>query len=215
VGGGRWVEVDPERLERWLSRFADRHGSVAVNPGDSWLSVVAYDGAVADLHPPPGAPARADIAGFLEGVRVPRLLGLLLVRRGGTAVGVAEGARLIKSKVDSHYVQARAAAGGWSQQRFARRRENQARTAASDAADLAVRLLLPDAGRMATLVPGGDRGMVDAVLADRRLAPVVAKRSERFLDVPDPRHAVLVDAIRRARAVRIRLLDPETDQGSS
>ena len=40
--------------------------------------------------------------------------------------GVAEGDRLVASKVDSYYVQGRTAAGGWSQQRFARRRENQA-----------------------------------------------------------------------------------------
>ena len=34
-------------------------------------------------------------------------------------------------------------AGGWSQKRFARRRENQAHAAFADAADTAARVLLP------------------------------------------------------------------------
>jgi hypothetical protein len=110
--------------------------------------------------------------------------------------------------VDSYYVQGRTAAGGWSQQRFARRRANQAQAAATAAADLATRVLLPAAGRLAALVTGGDRKAVDAVLDDRRLAPLAALRSPRLLDVPEPRHAVLVEAARRARSVRIRLLEP-------
>ncbi|HZN16836.1 MAG TPA: acVLRF1 family peptidyl-tRNA hydrolase [Micromonosporaceae bacterium] len=209
AGGGRWVEVDPERLERWLAGFAERHGSIAVNPTEPTLLVAAYDGAVAELHPPPGSPPGHDIASFLSAVTVPRQLGLLLARRGGVAVGLAEGGRLLSSKVDSQYVQSRTAAGGWSQRRFARRRENQARTAAAQAADIAVRVLLPAAGRLAAVVAGGDRRTVDTILADRRLAPVAARLSERFLDVPDPRHAVLVEAVRMARAVRIRLTEPD------
>ena len=26
AGGGRWVEVDPERLSRWVAGFAERQG---------------------------------------------------------------------------------------------------------------------------------------------------------------------------------------------
>ena len=53
-------------------------------------------------------------------------LAVVLVRRGGYAVGVASGDRLTAHKVGTRYVQSRTAAGGWSQQRFARRRANQA-----------------------------------------------------------------------------------------
>lgn len=208
AGGGRWVEVDPQRLPRWLDGFAERHGSIAVNPHQDRLLVAAFDGAVAELHPPPGAPPALDIAEFVTVANRERTLGLLLVRRGGVAVGLAEGDRLLRSKVDSTYVQGRTAAGGWSQQRFARRRENQVRAAVEGAADIAARLLLPEAVRLAALVTGGDRRTVDRVLADLRLAPLTGKLSERFLDVPDPRQATLVDAVRRARAVRIRLIDP-------
>ena len=117
------------------------------------------------------------------------------------------------SKVDSSYVQSRTAAGGWSQQRFARRRGNQARAAAQDAADLAARLLLPQLPSLAAVVAGGDRAMVEAVLADARLQPVRELVAERFLDVADPKLTVLQSAAVAARAVRIRVLDPLNDLG--
>ncbi len=226
AGGGRWVEVDPARLPRWLDNFAQRHGGppeVVVRPYGLRLSTP--DGSVARLHAPPGTPGMpgargtpgargstghppSDPASFTAAARAAGPVGLLLVRRGGYAVGVADGADLRSSKVDSSYVQSRTAAGGWSQQRFARRRENQARALAGSAANVAARVLLPEAGRLAALVCGGDRPLVDAVLADRRLAPLLALRAERFLDVPDPRLAVLTAAVGRARAVHILLTDP-------
>ena len=70
-----------------------------------------------------------------------RRVGVLLVRRAGFAVGVFEGATLVASKVDSTYVQGTTKAGGWSQQRYARRRANQASAAFAEAADVAVRVL--------------------------------------------------------------------------
>lgn len=195
--------MDPERLERWLAGFRQRHGDIAVDPRDDRLLVAAFDGAVAELYPPPGAPVGADIADFLAAALAPRRLGLILARRGGIAIGLADGDQLLRSKVDTQFVQSRTAAGGWSQQRFARRRENQARAFASEAAETAVRLLLPDVPRLAALVGGGDRVMVSAVLSDPRLAPLAARLSSRFLDVPDPRLEVLREAVRRARTVQI------------
>jgi hypothetical protein len=210
AGGGRWVEVDPDRLARWLDGFGERHGvPVTSTVDDGVLELVAADGAVAWCHPPPGTGSFAGPEGFVAAVAAAGRIGLLLARRGAVAVGVVEGTALVSSKVDSRYVQGRTAAGGWSQQRFARRRDNQARAAAQDAADVAAAILLPEAGRLAAVVAGGDRRAVDAVLADPRLAPLVELRAERFLDVPEPRLAVLQAAIRPARAVRIRLLDPQ------
>jgi hypothetical protein len=58
-------------------------------------------------------------------------------------------------------------------------------------------------------VAGGDRRTVDAILADRRLEPVAALVDQRFLDVPEPRLAVLRDAVAAARAIRIRVVDPD------
>ncbi|MGK5676623.1 acVLRF1 family peptidyl-tRNA hydrolase [Micromonospora sp. URMC 106] len=208
VGGGRWVEVAPGRVARWVAGFADRHGPPTTTAQAYGLLLAAPDGASAELHTPPGARAASDVPGFVAAAVTPRRIGLLLARKGAVAVGVAAGEELAVSKVDTRYVQGRTAAGGWSQQRFARRRDNQAKAALGDAADLAVRLLLPAAPSLSALVCGGDRRAVDTVLADRRLAPLAAIRAERLLDVPEPRHAVLVAAVAGARAVRILVREP-------
>ncbi|MFC0003125.1 acVLRF1 family peptidyl-tRNA hydrolase [Micromonospora siamensis] len=203
AGGGRWVEVDPARVTRWVAGFADRHGPPTTTVQEYGLLLAAPDGATAELHTPPGVPATVDVPGFVAAAEAPRRLGLLLARKGAVAVGVAEGTDLVISKVDTRYVQGRTAAGGWSQQRFARRRDNQAKAALGDAAELAVRLLLPEVSTLAALVCGGDRRAVETVLADRRLAPLAQLRAGRLLDVPEPRHAVLVAAVPAARAVHI------------
>jgi peptide subunit release factor 1 (eRF1) len=133
---------------------------------------------------------------------------VLLVRLGGYAAGVFEGRQLVASKVGSRQVHGRSAAGGQSQQRFARRREGQVRVALGAAADNVVRILVPEAARLDAVVLGGDRTAVDEVLTDRRLEPLLPLISGRLLDVPDPRLTVLKDSPDLFRAVRIRLLEP-------
>src|SRR5690606_5938548 len=131
-------------------------------------------------HPVPSDGSHsAPLAEFVERVAAPRRLGLLLARKSAVALGVVEGDRLVQSKVDSWYVQGRTAAGGQSQQRFARRRVNQAAAGVRRAADLAVTRLLPAAPGLAALVTGGDRPTVEAILADPRLAPLARLRADR------------------------------------
>ena len=204
AGGGKWVDVAPERLARWLANFATRHGPYT---GEG-LVVVAADGATAELSPPLGAGTVTGLDDLVRTAGAPRRLGLLLARKGAVAVGVAVGDKLVASKVDTHYVQGRTAAGGWSQQRFARRRDNQAKAAAADGAGIVARVLLPEVRTLRTLVTGGDRTAVDAILAAPALAPLAVLRAGRMLDVPEPRHAVLVAAIAQARAVRILIREP-------
>lgn len=199
AGGGKWVDVAPERLPRWLENFATRHGPYR----EEGLTLIAEDGASATLSAPPGTGPVATVTDLIRAAQTPRRLGLLLARKGAVAVGVADGPELITSKVDTHYVQGRTAAGGWSQQRFARRRDNQAKAAAADGAGIAGRILLPEVRSLAALVTGGDRAAVDAILAAPALAPVAALRAGRLLDVPEPRHAVLVTAVAAARAVPV------------
>jgi hypothetical protein len=215
AGGGRWVEVAPGRLERWLTGFAQRHGEPAVDISPEAVVLRAPDGAVATVEvpfEPLQVALDAAYGGLLAHVTRPRVVGLLLVRRGGYAAGVVEGGRLTASKVGSRHVQGRSAAGGWSQQRFARRREGQAREAAGAAADTVARLLLPEAARLDALVTGGDRAMVDAVLDQARLAPLKARAAARFLPVPDPRRTVLEAAVPQALSVRIRVEEVGDEQ---
>ncbi|MCO8276346.1 hypothetical protein M1L60_37780 [Actinoplanes sp. TRM 88003] len=204
AGGGKWVDVAPERLARWLENFERRHGPYR----ETGLTLTAADGASATWLTPPGADEVTTLTELIETAQRPRTLGLLLARKGAVAVGIAEGPKLIASKVDTHYVQGRTAAGGWSQQRFARRRDNQAKAAAADGAGIVGRILLPNVRAMAALVTGGDHAAVAAILAAPQLAPLAAVRAERFLDVPEPRHAVLVSAIAGARAVSVLVKEP-------
>ena len=211
AGGGRLVDVAPERLTRWLDGFAARHGGVArTEPRSGGVRFVAADGALAEVSLPYGGNP-TDQDELVREALTDRRIGLLLARRGAYAVGIAVGDTLTSSKVDRQYVQGRTAAGGWSQQRFARRRQNQARQAATAAADVAARLLLPEIRQLDAVVAGGDRQAIDAVLADRRLEPVRGKLGGWFLTVPEPRQTVLAEAAKLARMVRIRVVEPGRD----
>lgn len=214
AGGGRAVEVPPERVAGWYSRFADRHGGVVrtVRSPDSVL-VEAVDGATAACAVPFG---RLEATGAAAGLAVEplvahlcrsRRVGLLLVRLGGHSVGVAVDGVVVTSRTDRHQVHGRSAAGGWSQHRFARRREGQARTALRAAAADAVEVLVPELSTLDAVVLGGDQHALDTLRADVRLEEVFAMAEPRILDVPEPRRAVLEEAARRARAVEIVVRD--------
>lgn len=206
AGGGRWVTVPPERIERWLGGFAERHGPVTEDAGAAVVVLTAADGAVAECEVP-FPPLTGPLVDHTAAVR---RVGVLLVRLGGYAAGVFEGRELMASKVGSRQVHGRSAAGGQSQQRFARRREGQARVALGAAADNVVRILVPELARLDAVVVGGDRSAVDEVLADRRLAILLPLVTGRLLDVPDPRLKVLKETPDLFRSVRIRITEPRS-----
>jgi hypothetical protein len=143
-----------------------------------------------------------------------RTVGVLLVRLGGYAAGVFAGAppALVASKTGSRLVHGRSAAGGWSQHRFARRREQQAASALSAAADTAVRVLGPYSGQLDAVVLGGDRRTAAGLRRDPRLRSYFGLAVERFLTVPDPRLAVLRESPRLFRAIQIRVTEPAGSQ---
>ena len=221
AGGGRWVDVAPERLARWVANFAERHGAITAEPGRLTVTFRAADGANAQCHPPfPPLPAPAagtwpedpaDLATLVAAhAAVDRTVGVFLVRLGGYAAGVFTGSppRLVSSKVGSRLVHGRSAAGGTSQHRFSRRRENQATAAIAAAADTAAKVLVPYSGRLDAVVLGGDRKAITGAQADPRLRPVMKHAVDRFLTVPDPRLAVLRDTPRLFLAVHIHLTGP-------
>ena len=195
----RQVSVGFERLERWLAGFADRHDGAETTASPDVVELVGGDGARAWID----VPFPPLVGNLAEHVHRTRRIGVLLVRRGGYAVGLFDGTTLTASKVGSAYVQGTTKAGGWSQQRYARRRANQASAAFADAADAAARVL-GDVD-LDALVAGGDREAVRAVLADRRLSGL--EPSGPWLEVKDPRLKVLAATPEQFRAVRIRL-DP-------
>ena len=213
AGGGRAVEVEPERLHRFLDRFATAHGgAVETRCTAEHVELTTADGSVATV-PVPFGPLSAglgerkglDVEHLVAHLLRPRTVGLLLVRLGGYTVGVARDGVVLVSRTGARPVHGRTAAGGQSQQRFARRRAGQARVALHAAADAAAAVLLPRSGELDGLVLGGDRGALRALAGDQRLATLLASAEPRVLDVPEPRRVVLDEAARRARAVEVQL----------
>ena len=215
-----------------------------VTTGESGMAVTftAADGATAECHPPfpplpsgvpaavsaaagalppvpsgiPAGDVRAAAEALAAHAAADRTVGVLLVRLGGYAAGVFSGSppRLVDSKTGSRPVHGRSAAGGWSQHRFARRRENQAATALRAAADAAAEVFGrygPD--RLDAVVLGGDKRSAAGLAnlrGDARLQKYLAKATGCFLTVPDPRLAVLRDIPHAFLATRIRLTEPNS-----
>ncbi len=180
----RVVEVDAQRYPRWRERFEESNAARAEDGRQHVVAVERFE------HDP---------------------LALLLLRRGGYGVGVAVGPELVAHKVGTRYVQSRTKKGGWSQQRYARRRGNQADELVDAAADHASRVLatLPEGAKgVRGLVLGGDRALLAQLLEDPRLRPLRELPRRELPDLPDPRLSVLQDALRRARQVRVTVLDP-------
>lgn len=210
----RTVDVAPERLSRWIAGFTQRHGEIQASAAGEALVLAAIDGATAVLEPPFAAAAadrgqQPTVEQFVAHAMKPRTVALLLVRLGGYAAGLFEGDNLVASKVGSRPVHGRSAAGGWSQHRFARRREGQAKLALAAATEAAVAIIMPALPKLDAVVTGGDRQALRAVLGDVRLARLTPLVSQRVLDVPDPRARILRESIRAATAVRITITDPE------
>ena len=211
----RTLDIGPERLERWVTGFGERPGGAQWSATGDAMQLAAADGATASLAVPfPPLPtgwaaSEQPVAAIVNHASAPRVLAILLVRLGGYAAGVFDGDELIASKVGSRQVHGRSAAGGWSQHRFARRREGQVKVALAKAADTAVEVVLPLLSRLDAVVTGGDRQALQVVLADARLKRLRPLVTTRILDVPDPRARVLRNSLQASRAIRVTLSEPE------
>lgn len=230
------VQVPRQRLGRWIDNFSVHHGAPQATLDGDELTLTSPDGAVAVIRTPYGPVVPTEVAvtdpvtAVLDHMAVDRMVAVVLARKGGHAVGVFHGERLMLSKVGGSYVQGRTKAGGWSQQRYARRRENQATQAAARASEDAVRVLVEQFAELVgqlreeaaetgtelattdtTVVAlrcGGDREMCERILADPRLADLAPLWQPPVIhQVGDPRLRVLQDFADQTNAVRIGLND--------
>ncbi|HEX2248151.1 MAG TPA: acVLRF1 family peptidyl-tRNA hydrolase [Arthrobacter sp.] len=203
------IYLPPGRLRTWADKFAADHGgplSAAIGPGPgSGVVLSCPDGFAvrlcmpwdqltpelsADAWPEQLAAAAADIG----------TCGLILLRRGGYSVGTSEQGQLTWSKSGTRYVQSRTAAGGWSQQRYARRRSNQADALVLAATDYVVGHF--PAAEPACLATGGDRDMLRQLLADGRLAGLAALPATHIELNADPRQRQLAEVARELAGIK-------------
>jgi len=219
VPSTRSAEVPATRFAGWVDRFGAGHGGsscLLASGGEHRPRAVlqAADGASAELdapfEPPSGWPDLEALLTHVAAVGASQPYVLLLVRRGGWAVARCAGERVLASRVRTRYVQGRTKKGGSSQQRYARRRGNQADAVVAAAVAAAVEVWGAAPHRAGwTVLTGGDRLLLgEAVELLLRRAPL--RVAARHLDVPDPRRGVLDTAARSACAVRVRVTDPGT-----
>lgn len=198
------VSVPPARWVRWCENFERGHGATAYAVVDGALTGRAHDGSTFSARLPFGATFSGlpEPSAVVPATLPPPDWGVLLVRKGGFAMARLSGSTMGESKTGQRHVQGRTKAGGQSQQRFARRRDNQARQAYEAAAEHAVRIL---GGCRGPVVTGGDRSAVEEVLADARLGALQV--TGPWLAVPDPRRGVLEQAVADAGALQVEVVN--------
>ncbi|KAD3720632.1 hypothetical protein GD627_07450 [Arthrobacter yangruifuii] len=193
--GSRTTYVSADRLSGWLERFEAAQGTVEFVPENEGLRVRAASGAEARLFAPwpaDGRPGRGanDVERLASLAGQARTLGLVLVRRGGYAVGVSREGRLLASKTGSPNS----------------RRTNAADAVAAVTAEQAAAVFAGATPEY--LVFGGDRVLAEQVAARREFSRWAALPRLRPLDVPDPKAAVLAQAARNAASVFVRVTLP-------
>ena len=228
MSGSRFLEVAGDRLPGWVLRYvAARRGAVRAVVTATGFDLVGDDGSMASLallepggwvagrqaaDTAVGAGADAvgtavsaeDLATLLAAeAQSSRTLLICLVRRGGWSVGVVRDGDVLTGKTGRRYVQGTTAAGGWSQQRFARRRGGQTDKLADDASTALVRMMEQAPGATGVVV-GGDRRLAESVLAGTpaQTLPVLGP-----IEVGEPRRVDLDTAATRVLAVRVTVHD--------
>ena len=119
-------------------------------------------------------------------------IGVALVRLGRYAIAVYEGQRLAVSKTDTRYVKGKHHAGGTSQRRFQRVRENQIHRLYAEASGVLDAQWRPWMHKFDYVALGGEAATVNGFLREcrtlSRLSPIIL---ERRLDVREPNRASL------------------------
>ena len=123
------------------------------------------------------------------------LLGVVLLRLGGYSVGVFEGDQLLTSKTGTRFVKGRHKAGGQSQRRFARRREEQARELFDKACLVVATQFAAYEKRLDYVFLGGDKLTLHSFLKRcEYLQRLAGKTLTRVLHVGKPRYEALRNA---------------------
>ena len=211
----RRVDVPFTRLAGWIERYDARHPQTTWTVLDGRVVAVGADGSRVEFEVPWGSDDLGSVDAVVLHLAEEWQVGVVLVRRGGFAVAWAVGDDVRESKVGKRHVQGKTKAGGWSQQRFAHRRENQAKAAFDAAAEHAARILVPHRGALRVLGVGGDRRATETVLEHAALV-TLADVPHRWLGgLPDPNRAVLTQAVTATRSVTVSITDPTLDDDGS
>ncbi|HLS00717.1 MAG TPA: acVLRF1 family peptidyl-tRNA hydrolase [Beutenbergiaceae bacterium] len=213
-GAHRRLELSPGRVPRWWQRFHDDHPNVTTSTHQGEVVLTSTNGSTARFVG--WYPVGDDGDPLSSLLTRPTHVGALLIRRGGYSLGYfasfndPDGGPITDHTTGRRYVQGRTAAGGWSQQRFARRRTNQAEALVKHVAEEGARIIKPVLTHPdhAGLVVGGDEALVRDLLSTSLLAPLTSLVRREFFDIPSPKFAVLQQIHSRAQTVRVSVHNP-------
>ena len=196
--------LGPERLLRVLNHMGTLPGGAETEylgagtpPGDEWprlprslrenpsglllVRTPPVDLAIEPPFPldsPPSDPRDADFEPLRELLERPRTIAVILLRLGAYAVGVVENRRLVMHRTGTRYVHGRHRAGGQSQRRFERNREQWATRLFDEVCRLARERFEPYGERLDHVAFGGDRHVVSRFA---RRCPYVEALMDRAL----------------------------------
>lgn len=197
-----------ERFAAWVQRYDAAHPDTVWRVDPASALARSPDGTTVQVDVPVPPLVEVTMAGLVAHLERPWSMGVVLVRKGGFAVALLSGRAVVETKVGRRHVQGRTKAGGWSQHRFSRRRDNQARAAFDAAAGHVHRILAAPGRRLDLLGTGGDRPAVASVLAHPDVSALEDVPLVWLGAVPDPNRAVLDRAIVDVRSVRVTITDP-------
>ena len=142
-----------------------------------------------------------DLRSFISG---PRTLGIILLRLGHFAVGIAEDGALVTTKTGSRYVKGQHRKGGQSSNRFRRNREKWIRELFDKTGEVANSRFGDYPGRIDHLALGGDRVVLGQFLKRVKLPDGLPERVlPTRLPVDRPGRAALDSAVRDAWSFRV------------
>ncbi|MFW6174708.1 MAG: Vms1/Ankzf1 family peptidyl-tRNA hydrolase [Chloroflexota bacterium] len=122
--------------------------------------------AVAPPFPPETGPDTATYDGaafgpMKEALLKPRVVAIVLLRLGAYAIGVTQNGELVESKTGTRWVKGRHKAGGQSQRRFERRREEWAAKLYGEACEVAEARIAPFSDALDALAMGGEKHVLN------------------------------------------------------
>lgn len=197
----RKTYIHPNKLDSWVNNFHKKHENLVCEFSENKVEWHNEKGIQARLTVPYIKQLEtANISTICEDLSKNRTVAIVFLRRSGYAIGKAEMGKLVTSKVGSKYVQGQTAAGGWSQKRFARRRETQTNNLLESAKKTTQTLLCSPANSKQSfkeldgIVLGGDKNLLAKLLQNSTLLFLTKLPQFPNLEVEAPRLKVLEKA---------------------
>ncbi|GAA5229674.1 Vms1/Ankzf1 family peptidyl-tRNA hydrolase [Arthrobacter cryoconiti] len=193
----RFTFVPAGRLDGWVERFSSAHGGCdTLTDTDDGVRLNMKDGTLAVLSPPwpdDGRPGKGpDLLHRLVSLASQeRTMGIVLMRRGGYAIGVASSGKLQAHKCGGKHAQPK---------------KNNS-TLILKAAEDGSRVF--SANTFEYLATGGDRELVKAVLSESVLRAYTLRPRIDPLQVGEPNLAVLSKAAADFASIRVRVTDSQ------